>query len=360
MVEMFGRSWTQQELMRYAGNISQLGGVRVSERQEGNARGVQVAEFETGSGFSFSVLLDRGMDIGAAKFCGASLAWESSIGPAHPAYFDAQGLGWLRTFHGGLLAGCGMTYMGAPTVDEGQSLGLHGRLNHLPATNVWADGMWRGDEYEMWVRGRMRETVVFGENITLTRRISSFLGSSRITIRDVVANEGFQSVPHMILYHCNFGFPLLAEGSELIAPDKQVTPRDAVAAPGLDNHARYEAPVTGYQEQVFYHDLAADAAGYATVILANRAFKGGQGLGAYLKYRQAELPRFIQWKMVGAGTYVTGLEPANGGVEGRDKDRASGTLRFLEPGEQREYVLEIGVLASNTEIDALAAALPKP
>ncbi len=360
MVQMFGRSWTQQELMRYAGNISQLGGVRVSELQEGNSRGVQVAEFETGSGFAFTVLLDRGMDIGAAKYCGASLAWHSSIGPAHPAYFEPQGLGWLRTFHGGLMAGGGMTYMGSPTVDEGQSLGLHGRLNHLPATNVWADGVWRGDEYEMWVRGRMRETVVFGENITLTRRISATLGSSRLMIRDLVANEGFQKAPHMILYHCNFGFPLLAEGTELLAPDKQVTPRDAGAAAGLDAHARYEAPIDGYQEQVFYHDLAADASGYATVILANRAYNGGQGLGAYLRYRQAELPRLIQWKMVGPGTYVTGLEPANASVEGRDVERARGTLQFLEPGEQREYLLEIGVLANNAEIDALAATLPKP
>ena len=113
------------------------------------------------------------MDIGAAKYKGASLAWESATGPAHPAYFEQEGLGWLRTFHGGLVAACGLTTAGAPTVDEGQALGLHGRLNHLPAANVWADGGWRGDEYEMWVRGRMREAVVFGENLTLTRRISA-------------------------------------------------------------------------------------------------------------------------------------------------------------------------------------------
>ena len=113
-----------------------------------------------------------------------------------------------------------------------------------------ADGVWRGDEYEMWVRGRMRETVVFGENLSLTRRISTSLGSSKLLIRDVVVNEGFQKTPHMMLYHCNFGFPLLAEGSELIAPDKNVTARDATAGPGLANHARYEAPIDGYQEQV--------------------------------------------------------------------------------------------------------------
>ena len=360
MVQVFGRSWTRRELMKHVGSLSQLGGVRMSTLQNGTAHGVRIAEFETGTGFSFNVLLDRAMDIGAAKYRGASLVWESTTGPAHPAYFEREGLGWLRTFHGGLVTTCGLTYAGAPCTDEGQSLGLHGRISHAPASNVWADGAWRGDEYEMWVRGRMRETVVFGENLTLTRRISTRLGESRLVIRDLVANEGFQSTPHMVLYHCNFGFPLLSEGSELIAPSKHVAPRDQIAAAGLDAHSRYEAPIEDYQEQCFYHDMAADDDGFVTLLLVNRAFDGGWGLGIYLRYRQAELPSFIQWKMVGAGTYVTGLEPANCPVEGRDKVRARGNLQFLEPGEQREYMVEIGVLAGNAEIDEVVAKIPKP
>jgi hypothetical protein len=357
MVQLFGRSWTQRELLQHVGSLSQVGGVRLSEFADGNARGVRAADVETGSGLAFTVLLDRGMDIGAAKYKGASLSWESTIGPAHPAYYEKDGLGWLRTFHGGLVATCGMTYVGSPCTDEGQALGLHGRVGHLPASGVWADGGWRGDEYEMWVRGHLREAVVFGESLTLTRRISARLGESKILIRDVVVNEGFQKTPHMQLYHCNFGCPLLAEGSELIAPSKHVAPRDAVAAPDLAIHARYEGPVDGYQERVYYHDMAADSEGFVTLLLVNRAYDNGQGLGVYLKYRQAELPRFIQWKNVCAGTYVTGLEPANCLVEGRDKDRERGILQFLEPGEQREFVLEMGVLANNAEIDAAAATI---
>ncbi|HHX42739.1 MAG TPA: aldose 1-epimerase family protein [Chloroflexi bacterium] len=360
MVTLFGRSWTRDEILRHVGSLSQVGGVRMTVLQEGIGRGVRVAEFETGSGLTFDVLLDRGMDIGAAKFRGASLAWESTVGPAHPSFAERPGYGWLRTFHGGLVTGCGLTTAGAPSEDAGEELGLHGRLNHLPADNVWVDGAWRGDTYEMWARGRMRETVVFGENLSLTRRIWAHLGESRILLRDVVVNEGYQTTPHMLLYHVNFGFPLLAEGTELIAPSRNVTPRDAVAAPGLDNHARYEAPIEGYEEQVFYHEMAADAEGYVTVILANRGFEDGKGLGIYLKYRQAELPRFSQWKMVAAGTYVTGLEPANCLVEGRAKDRERGILQFLEPGEQREYLLEIGVLDGVAEIDALAEQIRTP
>jgi len=327
--------------------------------EDGRAREVRVARFETGSGFSFEVLLDRGMDIGSAQHRGAALAWASATGAAHPAYHEREGLGWLRTFHGGLLAGCGLTSAGAPCVDDGEALGLHGRLNHLPAEGIWVDGGWRRDEqgediYEMWARGRVRQAVVFGENVTLTRRVSAHLGDSRLFVRDVVTNEGFRRIPHMMLYHCNFGFPLLSASAELVSPSRRVTPRDAEAEKGMESYRTYEGPTAGYAEQCFYHDMVADEAGYVTVLLANRGFRGGLGLGAYVRYRQDSLPCFTQWKMVGQGDYVTGLEPANCQVEGRDEDRERGILQYLEPGESREYQLEIGVLDGLADINALA------
>ena len=47
---------------------------------------------------------------------------------------------------------------------------------------------------------------------------------------------------------------------------------------------------------------------------------------------------------MGEGTYVVGMEPGNALVLGRDVERESGRLQFLEPGERREYDLEIGVV----------------
>jgi len=360
MARLFGKEWTKDELLRRAASVSQLDGVREVELRDGTGRGVRCAEFETGSGLAFTVLLDRGMDIGAASYKGAALAWQSATGPAHPAYYEKDGLSWLRTFHGGLLCTCGLTSAGAPCVDEGQPLGLHGRISHLPAANTWVDTGWRGDECELWARGRMREAVVFGENLTLTRRVWTHLGSATMHVRDIVANEGYQTTPHMMLYHCNFGFPLLDAGTELLAPSRAVKPRDEIAASGLPIHNTYEAPIDGYAEQCFYHDMLADESGYATALLVNRAYGGGQGLGVALRYRQAELPCFTQWKMVCAGTYVTGLEPANCFVEGRDKDRARGILQFLEPGETREYSLELTVLDGAEAIAAAEAGLARP
>ncbi len=357
MVQLYGRSWTREQLAAYVSGTQLCGAVRQVEYADGLGRGVRLAEFDTGTGFRFDVLLDRALDIGAASYQGIPLAFGSSTGIVHPAYYDKDGKQWLRSFGGGLMCSCGMTCVGGPTVDEGEPLGLHGRVSNLPASNTWVDDGWRGDEHELWARGKVRETAFFGENLLLTRRVSANVGESRLTIRDAVANEGNQRTPHMMLYHCNFGFPLLAEGTELIAPSRQVTPRDAVAAPGLATHNTCEAPIAGYQEQCFYHEMAADDAGYVTLMLVNRGLCEGAGLAAYVRYRQAELPRFIQWKQVGVGAYVTGLEPANCYVEGRDKDRARGILQFLEPGEQREYVVELGVVTGRESIDALASKI---
>ena len=77
------------------------------------------------------------------------------------------------------------------------------------------------------------------------------------------------------------------------------------------------------------------------------------GLGLYIKQRPDQLPWLWQWKQLGQGAYVAGVEPANCFGRGRADDRARGTLRFLEPGEKQAYNLEIGVLDSAGRIAEL-------
>jgi hypothetical protein len=124
-------------------------------------------------------------------------------------------------------------------------------------------------------------------------------------------------------------------------------PRDAEAEKGNASAKSIPAPTSGYKEQVFYHDLMADNDGFASAVLANKKL----GLGLFARYRQKELPGFVQWKMVAEGEYVLGFEPANCLVEGRAIERERGTLQFLEPGETREFLVHIGVLDGNAAID---------
>src|SRR5258706_4906080 len=198
MAYLFGREYTRAELLRYVGDVSQIARAKAYRLVEGHEEGVLAVDVTTGSGFDFTVLPSRGMDISSASYKGRSLAWRAATTDQHPAFFEPEGKGWLRSFSGGLVVTCGLTWLGADCVDEGVPLGLHGRASHLPATNVHWDGAWDGDDYVLTLGGRIREAVVFGENIQLTRTISAKMGESRFFIHDLVENMGFQRTPHMI------------------------------------------------------------------------------------------------------------------------------------------------------------------
>jgi hypothetical protein len=347
MARLFGANLTRRELERRVGDLSQIAGVRLLQLQEGQEAGVRVADVRSGSGLRFQVTLDRGMDISVAEFKGMALAWRSPQGDVHPSHFDPRGMGWLKSFPGGLMTGCGLTSAGAPSADAGEEPGIHGRLSNIPASSVRTEIVWDGDRCFFRLGGVIREGVIFKENLALYRTIEVELGTSLISLHDKVVNEGFRRSPLMMLYHINLGYPLLDEGAEVMLSGRSMKPRDAEAEKGVAAARNIPAPNPGYKEQVFYHDLNAANNGLATALLANRNL----GLGVFTQYRQKELPRFIQWKMVGEGDYVLGFEPANCLVEGRAKERERGTLQFIEPGEAREFVVHIGVLEGAGAID---------
>ncbi len=358
MPRLYGSFLTRAELLQRVGDVSQIAGVRLGELTDGLERGVRIADVDTGSGLQFTVLVDRGLDIGPAFFGGVPLAWRSPTTTVAPAFFEPEGLGWLRGFSGGLVTTCGLTYFGQPGIDQGRTLGLHGRASFLPATHLTYGGDWDGDEYDLWVSGELREASVLGENLVLRRRISARLGEPRFLIDDTVVNEGYESTPHMLLYHVTVGFPIVSEQSEWLASVRETRPRDEIAAAGLEHYNRFQPPTAGYREQVFYHTIKEDAGGVAKVAVVNRTWNDGQGLGVCLRFLPGELPYLVQWKMMGQGTYACGLEPATNLVEGRAKERAEGRLTMLQAGESRRYRLEVSALAPRAEIEAFAAALP--
>jgi hypothetical protein len=351
MVELFGRQWTRGELLERVGDVSQLGGARLITLADGPEAGVQAAEVRTGSGLAFTVLPGRGMDIGFAEFRGMPLCWRSSTGEMAAAHYESEGDGWLRGFSGGLMATCGLTTAGWPSTDQGQHLPLHGRASYLQARNVWVDGDWSGDEYTMWVQGRTRETIVFGENARLTRRVWARLGESRLFVDDLIENLGHATVPLMLAYHINVGFPLLDDGSQLITSSSEMEPITDDREAALTDFVRYDAPRADWQATVLVHRVRSVADGWARTAFVNRQL----GLGLFIKQRPEELPYLWQWKQLGQGAYVAGVEPANCFGRGRADDRARGTLRFLEPGQQRTHSLEIGVLDSARAIEEFAA-----
>jgi len=355
-MDVFGKRYTVDELRRRVGNMDQIAGIRTVQLDDGNERPVRAALIKTGGGLELTVLLDRCLDIASASLNGRAMGWRSTTGDVAPQYFEAEGLRWLRSYFGGLVTTCGLTHVGAPRPESALlGNGLHGRIGNTPARNVKVTQEWQGNEYVLSVSGVMRETVVFGENLTLTRTVSTTLGARRFWIHDVVANEGFNATKYMQLYHCNIGWPALDAGSEMISPSRLVAPRDPVAEDGKQHWYKMDPPTHGYAEKCYYHDMTPKRDGTVTVALANNGFAKKEGFGVYLKYNKKELPRFVQWKQMGEQDYVIGFEPCNCGVEGREVDEELGLLHTLRAGQRKAVTLEFGAITTKEEFRALKA-----
>lgn len=332
---------TAKQLKPYIGSMQQLAGVRTSVLDDGRGRGIRVADFDNGSGLSFRILLDRGMDIGRATYKGIPLGYLSPVGNVHPAYYEPDGLRWLRSFGGGLLTGCGMTHVGTPEAEVGMRvdgpLGLHGRLSNTPAENLSISEDWADGQYRLKLSGLLREVSFFAENLECRRTLSTAMGENSITLCDRITNRGVRPAPLMMLYHINTGFPLLSDNAVLNAKVRGTTPRTETAAAGLKTWQRCQPPTANYAEQCFYHDIEPEADGMARMTLTNPDCT----LTLEVAYRKAELPFFTQWKMMGQQEYVMGLEPANCHPDGQTVEKGKGTLKTLQPDETSEHLVQI-------------------
>lgn len=355
MPDLFGRRWTRGELARRVGRLEQVAGVRLVTLEDGGGRGVRVLEVRTGTGFVFDVLVDRAFDIGRCEFRGVPLAWTSAVGVEGPWYYEPEGLGFFRTFGGGLLTTCGIEhslFMAEDTAAQyhyppkpTETFGLHGRVSNRPARLVGYGERWDGDECVLWAEGETRVATVFGEQLVIRRRIEARVGESRLRCHDVVENVGHDRTPHMLLYHVNAGFPVVDEGSELLVAATGVVARGDHST---DGYRTLAAPAAGFVEQVFEHELGGEPDGTVPAGVVNRRL----GLGLYQVFRKDQLPHHFVWRMLGEGTYVVGIEPCTNRTAGRLDARERGELIELDAGETRSYDLELGALDGSAAIAA--------
>lgn len=346
-IHLYGQELGPGELRRRVGRLDQVAGIQSFTFDDGPERGVRALRVRTGTGFAFTVLADRGMDIGDAEFRGMALAWSSPTGVTGPWYYEPEGTGWLRSFHGGLVVTCGLQHAGRPSERDGEPLGMHGRVSNLPASHVAREVRWDSGGCVLEVRGQVSEARVFGNHLVLSRRITARVGESALCIEDTVENQGWSPAPLMLLYHVNLGWPLLAESSRLVgpgAPGEPPEPHEAAPSGSAEAWDRFVAPRQDFKERSYYHSPRAGADGWAEARLENPRLAGG--LAVRVRFRPEELPEFVQWTMTGEGTYVLGLEPATCRLRGYPAEREAGRVIELRPGDTRRFQLEIGVEAA--------------
>ncbi len=352
MPRLFGREYSARELDVRIGRPGQVGGVQMLTLDDGRARGVRAFDVSSGSGLRFTALADRALDVCALEFRGIPLVWHGPGGVAAPSFTQSGGKAFAENFFGGLFTTCGLANFGQAGVDTYGEFGMHGRINHLPAENLASQTLWAGDSCTYEIAGTISEAQMFGEDLTLERVLRVELGSNRLAVHDIVSNKGGTRRPHMILYHCNMGFPLLDLNAELYVSHRSLRPRDARAKDGMKDWNRGGEPDPSFAEQVYVHDLVTCADGYARAMMVNQSLDDGRGVALSVRFDPTQLPAFFTWRMLGVRTYVMGIEPANcQTVEGRVEAGKAGTLPFLEPGESRSYDLSFEVFGGRSEIE---------
>jgi galactose mutarotase-like enzyme len=315
--------------------------------------GVDVIEVDNGS-FRFVVIPTRGMGLWRAALGNVSLGWRSPVkGPVHPAFVhssEGSGLGWLDGFDE-LLVRCGLESNGAPEFNPNGSVryGLHGKIANVPAhkTEVTIDG----DSGEITVSGVVDEARLFNNKLRLAAKYVTTPGQPGLRIVDTVTNLSAEPGELELLYHANFGVPLVGEGAKLVVPVAKMAPRDAIAAENVPEWDTYGPETPGAIEACFYFRLAADARGRTQAVLHSAS----ADRGVTLRFNVNQLPCFTQWKNRQAAEdgYVTGLEPAINFPNARSFEKQHGRVAVLEPGESRTFELELIVHAT---ADAVAAA----
>jgi hypothetical protein len=342
-----------REQRRRVGDVSQLVSTRAARLLDGSEDGVRVIDARASGGLAALILADRGLDLGPVWAAGHQVSWQSATGAVHPAYFDERT--WLRSFHGGLLTTCGLQNVGLPSEDGGTSHGLHGRISNIPARNVVHRVIEQDGRLVAEISGQMRETDVFGSDLLLRRRITLPIGETVVHVEDEVVNQGFEAAEVLILYHVNVGYPVVADGARLIGPPAEIVGRDSRAQSAIADHAAFASPEDGFVEQVFEHRLLDPDAADASISIVNPDHAPTGGIGLTVTWDPRQLPRLWQWRMLGPGLYVTGLEPANCGLAGRAAERAAGRLERLAPGASRRSGITIRVSLGDA-----AAALMTP
>jgi hypothetical protein len=317
------------------GDIGQIASGRFVRLGDGVEDGVRAIDVRTAGGIHALVIADRGLDIGQAWYAGHPLAWQSPTGIVHPSYFRDDV--WLRSFHGGLLFTAGLQNVGSAVRDGEEHHGLHGRISNLPARNVSVETVQDERGLAVVVRGEVRETSVYGVDLVLHRTLRFPVGDPQIELDDEIENRGFVPVPVFLLYHINFGYPIVAATSRLVAPSAEVIGWDDVSRAAEPDHARFVPPTPGFPVQVFEHRLAASAPDRVRVGIVNEGYEPSGGIGAVVEYDRRQLPRLWQWRMLAEGIYVTGIEPANCGLLGRVAEREANALDELAPGARREF-----------------------
>jgi hypothetical protein len=274
----------------------------------------------TACGISVEVLPERGLDLGSLWFASYPIAWRSPL-ESRGAFTDPAGEGWIGKFSGGMLATAGLDNIG-PGHD---GMGLHGSHHNTAATDV---AIRRTADAGVVIEGVVDSARAFGRKVYLYRRIAIAADRAELTLTDRIVNEGTTAEGVPVLYHMNFGAPLVLPGTEIDVAAANHEPRDVAAQRFTWEH--FPQPIEEVMESVWGHTgLERDAAGKAYA----RVHSAQLGITATVSWNADELPRCLEWIYPTRNAWALGIEPTNAPAWGPERVGIPAGAPVLEPGE---------------------------
>jgi hypothetical protein len=335
--------------------------VRRQRLHGGKQEGVDLIVIDNGR-MRITVVPTRGMGILHVVSGDMRLGWDSPVREVvHPQYMNLEargGLGWLEGFNE-WMARCGLEWAGHPGQDRfinnlgeqaEMTLTLHGKAANIPASEVEVI-VEREPRPRIRVRGRVDERAFYGPKLELWTEVWTEPGSPTFRIEDALTNRGAFEQEFQVLYHVNYGPPLLGAGARFSAAVRRVTPFNAHAAKDVATYTEYSGPAKGFIEQVYNLHPYADSDGRSVVMLRNAAGDRAVSMG----FAVAELPYVTLWKNLTAleEGYVTGLEPGTSFPYTRRLEREAGRVPKLKPGETRRFAIDVGLHTTGDAVRAV-------
>jgi hypothetical protein len=125
--------------------------------------------------------------------------------------------------------------------------------------------------------------------------------------------------------------------SEFHIDAENTSVRDSNAASNSWN--QFFPPEADYKEIVYLHKPETDQDGTASCVFLNRR----NGLRIGLRWDGNSLPYLTQWKMLGQGEYVSGIEPGNCFPMGRENELKQNRMTLLQAFEEISVSLELEI-----------------
>ena len=299
----------------------------------------------------------RGLGILSVDGDGLRLGWDSPVDEVvNPKYINLEsrgGLGWLDGFNE-LMVRCGFEWTGHAVQADGMIYTLHGRAQNTPVSRLIVNVLDKAP-YTITVRGLIKENTFKKSNLETWVSLSYVPGSKDFIVHDVVTNKSDYTRDYQIIYHSNYGTPILEEGARFVAPVKEISPFNDYAKKGLKTWQTYLGPTKDFDEMVFNVYPYADEQGQTQVMVTNQA--GDKGAG--ISFNTNQLPVFSLWKNTDTlkQGYVTGLEPGTSFAYPVTVEREQKRVRQLEPGQSTEFTLVYSLLSDKKAVEQYEAQI---